>query len=140
MVAVKPVRLYKLSYGIESKKINNIKGLYKQIESVLLIKTKPLELRSQMMNENDIKINNEKYFYFGGAVPAGLPLQFLYIGTPYPSIITACHCTIILQFETCYTHSNPLRPERSGYQMDIILNLKPYPPNNEKPVEKTLQV
>ncbi|KAG4086352.1 hypothetical protein H8356DRAFT_962747, partial [Neocallimastix lanati (nom. inval.)] len=29
--------------------------------------------------------------------PCWTAIQLLYIGAPYPSIITACHCTIILQ-------------------------------------------
>ncbi|KAG4099112.1 hypothetical protein H8356DRAFT_937376 [Neocallimastix lanati (nom. inval.)] len=44
-------------------------------------------------------------YLVGGAVPAGLPYKFLCIGAPYPSIITACHCTVILQLGLAATIS-----------------------------------
>ncbi|KAG4095672.1 hypothetical protein H8356DRAFT_944779, partial [Neocallimastix lanati (nom. inval.)] len=44
-------------------------------------------------------------YLVGGPVPAGPALQLLCIGAPYPSIITACHCTIILQLGLAATIS-----------------------------------
>ncbi|KAG4087638.1 hypothetical protein H8356DRAFT_1728845 [Neocallimastix lanati (nom. inval.)] len=43
-------------------------------------------------------------YLVGGAVPAGLPYSFS-VFIPYPSIITACYCTIILQMDFAATIS-----------------------------------
>jgi len=58
------VRQREMLDGIESKKINNIKGLYKQIESVLLIKTKPLFLSFYFSHKEKILELHNVYIYY----------------------------------------------------------------------------
>ncbi|KAL6592503.1 hypothetical protein U3516DRAFT_768264 [Neocallimastix sp. 'constans'] len=63
-------------------------------------------------------------------------------------IITACHYTIILQLDLAATisklaiHTQPSQAYKKyiGISNGYNTYLKPYPPNNEKPVEKTFNV